>query len=82
MKLNLLEKKENPDQSNSYYIQIPREEVIFMGLILESLEGWCSYTTLDKKKSILLIEVIKDYKSDFERLLDCIVKHDFINNKK
>ncbi|HPM00885.1 MAG TPA: DUF4911 domain-containing protein [Candidatus Cloacimonadota bacterium] len=80
MKLNLLEKKENPDQSNSYYIQIPREEVIFMGLILESLEGWCSYTTLDKKKSILLIEVIKDYKSDFERLLDCIVKHDFINN--
>ncbi|MBP7563600.1 MAG: DUF4911 domain-containing protein [Candidatus Cloacimonetes bacterium] len=80
MKLNLLEKKENPDQSNSYYIQIPREEVIFMGLILESLEGWCSYTTLDKKESILLIEVIKDYKSDFERLLDCIVKHDFINN--
>jgi len=53
-----------------------------MGLILESLEGWCSYTTLDKKESILLIEVIKDYKSDFERLLDCIVKHDFINNKK
>jgi len=49
-----------------------------MGLILESLEGWCSYTTLDKKESILLIEVIKDFKSDFELLLDRIISHDFI----
>ncbi len=69
MNLKILQKKENLDQSNSYLIQLPREEVIYMGFILESLEGWCHYTTVNKKDSVMLVEVIKDFKSSFEELL-------------
>ncbi|MCB5250391.1 MAG: DUF4911 domain-containing protein [Candidatus Cloacimonadales bacterium] len=77
MKINLLERKKNQDQTNSYYIQTPRKEVIFFGSILESLEGWCNYTTFDKNQSIVLVDVAKDYIDVFERLLEQIEAHVF-----
>jgi hypothetical protein len=72
MKLQILEKRQNPDQSETYLIQVPRENVIHFGSILESLEGWVHYTTSDKKESILTVEVIKDYRVKFAELLGMI----------
>lgn len=53
-----------------YHLYIPPKEMILFGYILESLEGWAFYTTIDSKESILLVEIIKDYVSDFEQLLN------------
>lgn len=74
MKFQIQEKRKNPDQSDTYLIKLPREEVIFMGYILESLEGWVHYSTIDKKESILSVEVIKDYCSKFEELIKRIAQ--------
>jgi len=60
--------KENKDKV--YHIYVPQKEVILFGNILESLEGWVFYSTIDSKHSIMLVEVIKDYVSDFDLLLD------------
>lgn len=79
MKIKQVKKVVNQDQTNSYYIQVPRNEVIFMGSILESLEGWCNYTTCDKTESVLFVDVAKDYIEQFEKLLTNIEQFDFIN---
>ncbi|MCK9330144.1 MAG: DUF4911 domain-containing protein [Candidatus Cloacimonetes bacterium] len=55
-----------------YHILIPPKELILFGYILESLEGWAFYTTIDTKNSILLVEVIKDYVNDFKLLIDIL----------
>jgi hypothetical protein len=50
-----------------------------MGSILESLEGWCNYTTCDKVESVLFVDVAKDYIEQFEKLLTNIEQFDFID---
>ena len=52
-----------------YHFQVPPKEVVYLGYILESLEGWAFYTTIDDKASIMHVEVIKDFINDFEKLL-------------
>ena len=58
-----------------YNFIIPPKELILFGYILESLEGWAFYTTIDNKRSILLVEVIKDYVNDFKFLLEKLKNH-------
>ncbi len=58
-----------------YHFIIPPKELILFGYILESLEGWAFYTTIDNKRSILLVEVIKDYVNDFKFLLEKLKNH-------
>ena len=68
----LLEKlSENGDKIYNFYV-IP-EHVVYFGYILESLEGWAYYTTIDAVESIMHVEVMKDYIIDFDRLLTKII---------
>lgn len=60
------------DGDEIYHFEIEPKYLILFGYLLESLEGWAYYTTIDSKKSIFLVEVIKDYKTDFENLLEKI----------
>ena len=57
---------------HEYYIKIKPEEMIYLGYILESLEGWAFHTVINKVENILYISVIKDYAKDFEKLLKSI----------
>ena len=52
-----------------YHFIVSPEHVVYFGYILESLEGWAFYTTIDAQASIMHVEVIKDYIRDFEKLL-------------
>jgi len=65
----IISEKQNSNGDVIYLFRIPPNEVIYMGYILESLEGWAYYTTIDNKESIMHVEVIRDYVQDFERLL-------------
>ena len=52
-----------------YHLHVPPPEMIYFGYIVESLEGWVFHTIIDKKDSILHLEVIKDYVQEFEVVL-------------
>jgi hypothetical protein len=56
-----------------YHIYVPRSGMIIFGYILESLEGWAYYTTIDVERSILYVEVMRDYVGDFGRLLERLI---------
>ena len=59
----------NDNCDRIYQLKVPPAEMIYMGYLLESLEGWAYYTTIDIKESILHVEVIKDYVFEFEKLI-------------
>ena len=62
---------ENTNENNDkiYHFKVPPNELILFGYVLESLEGWAYYTTIDKNNSIFHVEVIKDYVEDFIKLI-------------
>jgi len=82
-----------------YLLSVPPEEMIVLGYIIESLEGWAFHTTnigdkdipfvgtsfsppetapttvgagFSPPTSLLHVEVIKDYVSEFDRLMRVI----------
>ena len=56
-----------------YHFFVAAEHVVYFGYILESLEGWAFYTTIDSVESIMHVEVMRDYVGDFDRLLKKIM---------
>jgi hypothetical protein len=58
------------DCTKRILIKIDPDELIYLGYFLESFEGWCNYTTIDKKETCLQIDVTPDYINDFGKLLD------------
>jgi len=63
----------NDNGDRIFHFKVPPQEMIYMGYLLESLEGWAYYTTIDIKESILHVEVIKDYVTEFDKLLEVIL---------
>jgi len=63
----------NKNGDRIFQLKVPPHEMIYMGYLLESLEGWAYYTTIDIKESILHVEVIKDYVAEFDKLLEVIM---------
>ncbi|MCL1826873.1 MAG: DUF4911 domain-containing protein [Candidatus Cloacimonetes bacterium] len=63
----------NDNGDKIYHFYVPPPQVVYFGYILESLEGWAFYTTIDDQKSIMHIEVIKDYVHDFDKLLQVLM---------
>jgi len=53
-----------------YLLYVPPENMIVIGYIIEGLEGWAFHTIADKEKSILQVEVIRDFVDDFERVME------------
>ncbi len=58
-------------------IEVPREELIYLGYILESFEGWCNYTTPNKSEPFLQVDVTADYIDDFNKLILAISKWNY-----
>ncbi|OQX70479.1 MAG: hypothetical protein B6D62_04880 [Candidatus Cloacimonas sp. 4484_275] len=62
------------DGSKRVKILISGEELIFLGFILESLEGWCNYTTVKKNRPFLQLDIPPDFIGDVENLLGFLRK--------
>jgi len=52
-----------------YHLQVPPPEMIYIGYIIEGLEGYARHTIIDKENSILCVEVVKDYVEEFGAVL-------------
>ncbi|MCD6176563.1 MAG: DUF4911 domain-containing protein [Candidatus Cloacimonetes bacterium] len=57
------------DGTKRFMLNVPKEELIYLGYILESFEGWCNYTTPNKNEPLLQIDVTPDYFDDFNKLI-------------
>ena len=67
--IKILNEKKGEQGDKIYQILVSPKAMITFGYIVESLEGWAFHTIIDKKQSILHLEVIKDYVNDFDEIL-------------
>ena len=72
MKFFIANKEILTDGTERIVINVPREELIYLGYILESFEGWCNYTTPDKNETYLQVDVAPDYIDDFNKLIQAL----------
>jgi hypothetical protein len=62
------------DKTKRLLIKIPFHELVYFGYFIESFEGWCNYTTVDKKNNLVQIDINPDFINEMEQLLD-FLKH-------
>ncbi len=72
MEIQIVKKEKMPDASVHYKMIVQPRDLIILGYLLESLEGWSYYTTIDKKENIFSVEVIKAFTEKFELFLEDI----------
>ena len=77
MKFSIADRKTLRDGTHRLMIEVPREELIYLGYILESFEGWCNYTTPNKSEPFLQVDVTADYIDDFNKLILAISKWNY-----
>lgn len=58
-------------------VSICRNDLVYFGFLLESCEGWCNYTTVDRQKCLVQIDVVPDFTRDFEKILGLIRDWDY-----
>lgn len=57
------------DNTKRVILRVASEDLVYLGFILESFEGWCNYTTIKKKEPYLQIDISPDYIGSTEELL-------------
>jgi hypothetical protein len=57
------------DRTKRLHIKIPFSELVYFGFFLESFEGWCNYTTINKRENIVQIDISPDFISETEELI-------------
>ena len=60
------------DGTERLMLNVPKEELIYLGYILESFEGLCNYTTPDKNEPFLQVDITPDYIDDFNKLIQAL----------
>ena len=74
MKFLIADRKTLNDGTHRLKIQVPREELVYLGYILESFEGWCNYTTPVKSRPIMQVDVAPDFIDDYMELFEFLVE--------
>ena len=69
MKFQIHSQKVLADGTLRFLIGMENNQLIKFGYILESLEGWCNYTTPHKTEPVLQVDVSPDFVTDFDQLL-------------
>lgn len=69
-------KQELNDGTLRFLIKMSKDKLIKFGYILESLEGWCNYTTPEKTRPILQVDVAPDFIKDFEVVIKTLKEMD------
>jgi len=69
LKFNIVERTSLKDGSLRILLELQQSDLIYMGFILESFEGWCIYTTPRKKEPFLQLDIPHDFITNVEELL-------------
>ena len=69
MKFRIINEEVLPDSTRRLRVEIDKKDLIYMGYILESWEGFCNYTTIYREKAYLQIDVMPDFYKVVKELL-------------
>ena len=72
MKFSVAGRETLGDGTERLMLNVPKVELVYLGYILESFEGWCNYTTPDKNEPFLQVDVTSDYINDFNKLIQAL----------
>ena len=72
MKFELISEEILEDNTKRVILSVESEDLVYLGFILESFEGWCNYTTIKKSKPYLQIDISPDYVNQMEELLNIL----------
>ncbi len=72
MKFSITDVETLEDGTKRFNINVPPQELIYLGYILESFEGLCNYTTPNKNEPFLQVDVTHDYLDDFNKLINAL----------
>lgn len=61
------------DGVKRFRIKTDDKERIYIGYFLESFEGMCNYTTPNKNKPYLQVDVVPNYSDQFEEILKFLI---------
>jgi len=70
MQIDIVSERILDDETTELIVQTNSTDLQFIGFILESFEGYCNYTTIDKKKMLLRIIIPKNFKQDVEEIIN------------
>jgi len=73
LNIKIIDEIDLDDGCKRLSVSVSNQELIYLGYILESFEGWCNYTTPDRTKKILQVDVAPDFINDFLKLFDFLV---------
>ncbi len=57
------------DGSLKVILKVPEPEMIQLGFILESFEGYCYYSTINRKESLMQIDIPPDFIEPVKNIL-------------
>ena len=72
MELEEVSRTAVPDHSEELVLKTDKSNVQFLGYVLETVEGMCHYTTIDKEKSLIKIVYTLDYKEDVDKIISSL----------
>jgi len=72
MEIKEINKSILPDGVVRFQYAMPSENFIYMGYILESLEGLCIYTNPPGKKNVMQVDVVPLLLDNFQEIITAI----------
>jgi hypothetical protein len=72
MNFKILETQVLPDNTKRMIIFVEPEELFYLGYFLETLEGYCNYTTIKKKH--LQVDAAPDFYEEFLNIISTMQK--------
>jgi hypothetical protein len=75
--MQIVELEENilKDLAVELIVQTSPQDLQILGYILESFDGYCNYSTIDKQKSIIRIVCPRDFATEVKEIISYL--HDF-----
>ena len=77
MQFDLVSQEILADKTNRLILRVDPEDLVYLGFILESFEGWCNYTTIRKNEPFLQVDVSPDYYKNTVELLNFLRKWEY-----
>ncbi|MFO7896149.1 MAG: DUF4911 domain-containing protein [Candidatus Cloacimonadales bacterium] len=67
------------DGSLRLILEVKNSQLIYVGFFLEAFEGFCNYTTPQRKKPLLQVDIAPDYIESMQEILEFMQSWDLEN---
>ncbi len=76
MKIEEISRKEIEGNSEELIVRVDKNDLQLLGYVMETIEGMCYYSTVDREDSQVRISYTLDYKNDVDKILRSLMEHE------